>query len=372
MKAAIGATALFQNDLESMYGSAGYAFYPKGDGAIGKNAGYLKFTYTGFYPIITARIDVGGRKAYQYFRRDYNAEGMSLTSVGASYLDQPSVAAVLQMYIPFKFSSGGWYRGVVPNVKYTISNDRYSKQVPQLSLSESMRGSSVPLFTGVEPGDNVFMQTLEASLRGYITRPVASSQTYPRWGAGLEAGYRARVSLTEFYTSAMYAYFYGYAPGIVPQQGLKVTATYQHLFDFDGAARENYIRLYPRGFYGTGVDGFISAYSPDHLKLTADYSIPVYFGDISLLSPFIYIKNFELRPHFDYTLLSFGEGFGQGRLYSVGGEFLIHCGNFLWIPLDTEIGLTFSYNGGASYEMIGNLGYNLNRTYVGAIFSVSL
>jgi len=370
--AAIGATVLFQNDLETAYGAAGYAFYPGGDNSHEKHGGYFQFTYTGLYPIITAEVNLNARNSYQYYRRLYQSSAMSLASVGVAYLDQPSISADITMYVPFKFSSGGWTRGITPTVKYSISNDRYSKQIPVLSIDAGMSGSSVPLFTGVQDGDNVYMQILEASVRGYTMRPTASSQTYPRLGIGAEIGYRARVSLTEFYSSAMYGYLYGYLPGIVRQQGLRLSALYQHLFTENGAVGENYAKLRPRGFETSSVDAFMASYCKDQMKFTADYSIPFYLGDISVFSPLLYIKNFELRPHFDYTMMSYGNSLGDGGLLSVGGEFRVHCGNFLWIPLDTQIGLTFSWNGGKSYGTLENMGYTMHRTYVGGVFSIDL
>ena len=112
--------------------------------------------------------------------------------------------------------------------------------------------------------------------------------------------------------------------------------------------------------------------SYDHLKFTADYAIPLWFGDISFLSPVAYIKNFEITPHFDYTMFSLGKGLTDGGLFSAGASIVAKLANLLWIPYDCSIGITASYNGGPSFNVIKNSGYPMDNHYIGFVFDISL
>ena len=82
----------------------------------------------------------------------------------------PSLDAYVKMYIPFGFSSGGWYRGVIPQVQAAVSN-------------------SLVTHGGLAP-----MNRISASIRGYVIGSTPPSAIYPRLGAGLEAGWSGRIA----------------------------------------------------------------------------------------------------------------------------------------------------------------------------------
>lgn len=42
----------------------------------------------------------------------------------------------------------------------------------------------------------------------------------------------------------------------------------------------------------------------------------------------------------------------DGGLFSAGATLTAKLANFLWIPFNTTIGVTFSYNGGPSFNAI--------------------
>nr|MCR5003650.1 hypothetical protein [Bacteroidales bacterium] len=121
----------------------------------------------------------------------------------------------------------------------------------------------------------------------------------------------------------------------------------------------------PRGFKGSGINSYLALHQQNQFKATIDYAMPVLPVDWGGLSPFLYIRNFELTPHFDYAALS------EGSLTTAGVDFSARCGNFLWIPYTTKIGLSFNFNGGTAYDKI-NEDISLDRTYVSVIFSMDL
>ena len=102
-------------------------------------------------------------------------------------------------------------------------------------------------------------------------------------------------------------------------------------------------------------------------RLTADYAIPVYVGDLSFLSPVAYISHFLLTPHCDVTF------FGAGNLVSAGATFAAQLKNILWAPFDGSFGVTASFNGGSAYDVLKNTGTEIDgRWHVGLVFSMDI
>lgn len=377
-KASLGATALFQNSLGTAWGSVGYSFhtdpYSSSYGSRQKyrHSGHILFTYTGLYPVFELSADINDRAAIQYSRRRTAISFISMESLQGRLLARPYLSATLKSYIPFNFSSGGWNRGIIPYVQYTVSNDLFDKSVIHYSYDGNFSGMDGPIHvTGVTPGNNVFMQSFKTSIRGYIMRPVPSSGIYPRFGAGFDIGYSGRIGISDLFSSSGYAYIYGYLPGMTLTQGVKITGRYQHQFESD-FRKENAISIIPRGFTDSSADVFIRNQSRNHMLATIDYAIPIWVGDISWLCPLFYIKNFEFTPHFDYSFFSLDNGRQDGGLYSAGATFTARLANFIWLPYDCSIGFSFDFNGGKSYNQLDKLGYNMERTYIGMVFNLSL
>gem|GEM_PF-3739832 len=180
------------------------------------------------------------------------------------------------------------------------------------------------------------------------------------------------MGLSDLYTAAVYGYAYGYLPGIVPQQGLRLSAIYQRMLRTGTASWENSVSTEPRGYDDSRISSYLSSYAKNQLKVTADYAIPINAGDISWFSPLVMIKNFVVKPHFDLSVFSIRGESSPGSLYSVGGEFTAVSGNFFWLPYETEFGISFGYNGGKSYDTIKELGYAPGRTYVQAVMKLDL
>lgn len=382
-QASAGATALFQNSLGTAWGFVGYSFHEDPNRSVyraaGKEAGHryrhsghLSFTYTGLYPVFELKADLNDRAAIQYRRRTVIGEdGKSTERVYGSLLSRPYISGELKAYIPLNFSSGGWRRGLIPQITYSVSNDLFDKTAVDISYDGNFFGSNgLAHFLGYTEGDNVFMHRVKASVRGYVMRPAASSGIYPRLGVGAEMGWDSRASLSDLYSSSGYSYIYGYLPGLSRTQGLRLTGILQHRYDAD-IVRSAAVNITPRGFSGSGAESFVTSLYPDQLRLTADYAIPIWVGDISCFSPFFYIKNFELTPHFDYTLLS-GGGLSTGELYSAGATIAVHLANLLWVPYDCTIGLSLDWNGGRTCSAMKKAGYEADSPHIGFVFNIDL
>lgn len=368
----LGASVLFQNTLGTLSGLASYAYDSNKKGFAGKkrhHSFHLDFTYTGLYPVIELSADLGDRDSYQYKRVIVRHRGSQMERLLSNYIDQPHISVELKSYIPFNFSRNGWNRGIIPQVKFIASNDRYLKGA---SIIDGGNGKSTDVLSvSYEEGRNVLMQALNASVRGYIMRPVAHSQVYPSAGIGAEVGYHTRLSLSDLYSPSAYGYVYGYLPGLRKEQGLKLTALAQ--VQFSALHAENGVKTRPRGLNSDDINSFLSLYTKRQLRLTADYAIPFWLGDIKAFSPLAYIKNFVFTPHADYTAFRYGNGLsGNGALYSVGADLTACLANLLWFPYDCQVGLSFNYNGGKSWDLIKTGGLSPERTSVSLVFKTSL
>lgn len=287
----LGATAFFQNTLGSMSGIAGLKIAPS-EGWIPSLEG--QFTYTGLYPVMELDFSLGKR-----------------------------CSGTFKTYIPWKWNSGGWLRGVVPQASFSANT------------------------TGIQAGDDVYPFTrVNASLRGYVMRPVASSAIYPRLGIGAEVGVSSIPTASGVIKPSFYGLAYAYLPGVIRTHGIKLSALTQAYFG-EGKYISPYANTAPRGFPELLKE--VSGY-PAQMKLTMDYAFPFANVEWDFLSPVAYIRNFEAIVHGDYCL-----GFGAQKVEnkccgSIGADLAAVLGNFLWIPYDTRIGVSYNYGFGAGHS----------------------
>lgn len=337
--AGLGATAFFQNDLSTSSGFAAYHAYPDENG-VWRHAGTVKYTYSGWYPVIEGRLTIDSSHPRQYYLHRHDPRGIALEYAGIEKF--PSVSGQIRTYIPFNFSSGGWYRGVIPQLQLSLSNDMVAK------------------------GDNVPLGRMTVSARGYVSQGIPASCIYPRWGFGLEAGWSGRPGLSKLFCSNAYVSAYGYLPALARTHGIKLTVLAQQQIG-DALFSESYASTLPRGFSGyAGTYQFQSSY-PFQSRITWDYAFPFAPLDASFLGPLAYIRNFEATLHADYTWLRAKDA--SAGLYSLGADVCVRLSNLLWLPFDTRIGVSWYYNGGPSFRSCCP---EASPHYVGMLFSVAI
>ena len=373
-----GLTGMFQNDLGTAWGTVGYSVHPDPEKtAEWRHSGHLQFSYSGLYPILEASFDLydTGASQYHFERRDYGGKN-GYASVRQS-VDGPSWTGGVKAYIPFRYDLGGWHRGWVPQVSWGVSNSLYDNGEMVLKMTEDLvSDQAYAAFTSFRHGRNVLMQTLRGSVRGYWTLPTAESQVYPRWGVGAETGGSFRPGLDKIYSPVWYGYLYGYLPGFTRTQGLRLTASTQYQIPTGAPFGENSISIAPRGF--TSADArAIARNSAAQIKLTADYAIPLYVGDISWFSPMAYISHFLLIPHVDWTGFGLPRN-GRGKpanssLMSVGADLTVELGNFFWAPFPCSLGVSASWLGGPYFKTLAEADDDGRKPwYVGLVFSLDI
>lgn len=315
--AGLGATVFFQNELSTLQGTAAYnAAYSGG----WVHKGEAKITYSGLYPVIEGGLSVSSAAPYWYFLQSSFSNFSQVLSLSHETLAGiPGFNASLGIYLPLNLSSGGWYRGVVPQLRWSLSN------------SIITRGSSAP------------MNRLSASVRAYIVKATPSSCVYPKLGIGAETGWSGRPGALSIFSSNAYFYTYGYLPGFMDTHGLRLSVMAQAPV---GSApfHERYASVMPRGMGAyTDLASQMASY-PFQGRITADYVFPFLPLDWSGMGPVAYVRNLECTLHGDYA---FAGGAAKAASLNLGGAGVELCavlGNFLWIPYDTRIGVKYYYN----------------------------
>ena len=318
--AGLGASVFFQNELETLVGSAAYGATFDDDGW--HHTVETKFTYSGLYPKFEATLSLGSDPARQYFLQKWYSGFAGHEGLGARNLDGiPSFNASLLAYVPLNLSSGGWYRGIVPQLRFGLSNSyiTYNPSSP--------------------------MNRLTASVRGYVVSGTPSNGIYPRLGAGMEAGWSGRVGSTWLFAPNAYLFGYGYLPGILRSHGIKLTATLQAPL---GSAMytERYATVLPRGMDSyVDLASLLSSY-PFQSRFTFDYAFPFLPLDWSALCPVAYVRNLECTLHADGSFFTAG-GSDRMALASAGADLCVVLGNLAWVPYPTRIGVSGWWNWGA-------------------------
>ena len=374
--ASLGVSGIMQNSLATGVGEFGYSAHKDPyNTSEWRHSAHAKFTYSGLYPIFELAVDFNDRAARQYSTSAYVKDGVAGIEITSRQLPTPYIEGRLSAYIPFNFSSGGWYRGVIPKISYRIGNDMFNTSMAVMSY-EPEKGSFYgnPVFIGAMDGSNRFRHSLSGSLRAYSVLSTPNSLVYPEWGIGAEFGASGNLENSGYLSPMGYAYGYGYVPGILDSHGIKLTVMHQQKLHTKAYFGQPAVNVLPRGLNdNTPLLASLSYRNSSMTKLTADYAIPVYIGDVGIIGGFFYIKRLVLTPHFDYTFIGAG---GKAGLYSAGANLTLDLNSILWLGWPVQIGVTGTYNGGTgAYSDLNALGSELGvsarRWYFGPTFNVT-
>jgi hypothetical protein len=371
-----GLTGLFQNELGTMYGTIGYSAHPDEDKpSEWRHSGHLQFTYTGLFPVLEAGFDLYDKGTALYSFQERRYEDRTGYAIVREPLDRVFWSGHLTAYVPLRFNKSGIQVGLTPQVSWSFGSHPFDNGTTHLRMAEDfVSGKAHAGFLDITPGRNVPMQTLRGSVRGHMILQKAESQVYPSFGLGAEAGGSFRPGLTGIYTPSLYGYVYGYVPGLTRTQGLRLTAIAQRQVATGAPFGEGGVTVMPRGF--TSADGTLVTRNFDHqLRLTADYAVPIYVGDLSWFSPVAYISHFLLIPHVDWTAFS---GTQKGirtasSLVSAGADLTVELGNLLWAPFPCSVGVSASWLGGPYFKTLSESAEDGRKPYhIGLVFSMDL
>ena len=371
----LGAAGLSQNELGTAVTQFGYSAHRDPyNRSRWRHSGHLAFSYTGWYPVIEASVDFNDRAARNSFFTIRSIDRIPQSLSNSSTLSaNPYVNVDLSVYIPFNFSKGGWQTGLIPQINYSFSNDC----IQTVFINEN---SPMLLALDERPeitkGKVIPVQSLSGSLRFYTMRPTAPSGIYPRWGIGFEGGAMSRPSLEHYYSPMAYAYLYGYLPGIIPQHGVHFSAIGQNILNPDAYFGTPAVNTVPQGLSGNSeLVSVASMYSDKSLKLSLDYAIPIYIGDITIFGPFMYLKRLTFTPQIDFSMFDWMEGYDfKGNLFSAGASLTLDFERLFWLRFPFSIGVSYFYSGGSAFDSLRAAvranGSSFGHHYLGPIFSV--
>ena len=375
--ASLGATGIFQNRLSTAVGEIGYSAHKDPyNPAKWRHSGHARFTYSGFYPIIEATVNFNDRAARQYNAYAYIfPDGKASMEISSRELSTPYIEGILSTYIPFNFSSGGWYKGLIPKLTYRLGNDKFNTGLAVMNMEEQgildqdgeYTSGYNPVFISHTAGKNTFRHSLTGSLRGYTMLGTASSAVYPKWGIGAEIGASGSLESSLYLSPMGYFYLYGYVPGILAEQGFKLTLMTQQKLRSDAVFGQPIVSVLPRGLSSNAsLANWISIRNYNITKITLDYAVPIFIGDLSIGGPFFAIKRLVVSPHFDYSFIA------DKGLFSVGGNIILDMHSILRFGWPCSFGVTMSYNGGPAWNSIAtDSGITLDRFHIGPTFNVS-
>jgi len=307
-----GVLLLSQNTLSTAVTQLGYAYRD------GFHAGHLKYLYSGWYPVIELSATINDRKAEAY-RVERNSENQWVSKY--DILDSPSLRASLNMYIPFNLRSRGWVRGIIPRVYLSFRNDQYYLREKEIFN---------------------YRTSLQAGVQYYQYRPLTIRNIYPRWGFGLSVQTLSAPWTGEAFGTQLYTMAYGYLPGIVANQGIRLRAVGQKQWTEGKMYYLSNIAAWPRGYSHQA--------SQEYVGFSLDYAIPVWLGDTSLGDAF-YFKRLQLIPFIDWAQNKNHRG--NEKFFSVGADFLLQF-HFLKIgaPISAGVRSIVKADGTTAFQML--------------------
>ena len=116
-------------------------------------------------------------------------------------------------------------------------------------------------------------------------------------------------------------------------------------------------------------------YSDKSMKLSIDYAIPIYIGDITIFGPFMYLKRLTVTPQVDFTMFDWMENYQfRGNLFSAGASLTLDFDRLFWLRFPFSVGITYSWSGGTAFDTLREAvranGSSFGHHYLGPIFSV--
>ena len=313
-----GVTLLSQNSLGNIKSQISYA--------------YMNRRHTGHFSINTKlignfsaelKMTLNQREQYYYFVDFDQSKVVQIIDSNT-----PQFTATFSLYYPLNFNSGGWYRLLNPQATLYFNNDA---------------------FYSYTYGEYRFKHQLLYGISYEQVLGTATAAIYPRWGFGIRMFGSSAPGTGENFGNLAFASVFGYVPGIVRGQGLKLTAQGQHQFCDDKIYYLSSLAELPRGYKANTVTT-----TETYFKVTADYAIPIYLGDVNLGS-FLYFKRLQLIPFGDFAM-DFNPR-EKNIYYSYGADILVDF-NVLRLSFPLCLGMRYARTG-------------FNKSTFGFLFNVS-
>ena len=305
-----GVMVLSQNLLSTFTAGAGWEY------DLNEETGrfYTNMTYSGWYPEVAARFDIGRRA------------GMARSAAGGETYRYTWQETNLKagLAIPWNFSRGRYYAYLKPAAGTTLTGIRHDDSTP-----------------GTFPEG--WIQSLDYSVSASRYQRSAVQDLYPRFVQTLSLAFRHTPFGNNDLGSIAAVTSNLYFPGLFRHHGIWLYGAFQRRIDTDfaGYSFSNMV-AYPRGYR--------NVYDETLYTMRVNYKFPLLCPDLSMGSV-IYLKRIKLNVFYDWA-----NGLNPGYVntyQTLGGEltFDLHLLRFI-APLDLGVRGFWHPEGGYGFEFL--------------------
>jgi len=331
-----GVSLLSQNLLSTAVTQLGYDY-----SSVNKTGKwFVKFDYSGLYPVLGFSLDYGNEKSHYYKITQYRNQfgqitRIDTTSIGFNY-QELNINGNIK--IPLDLTHGKYLRFVQPEFQIGYTNYKLAPNAP----SSLLHGNFIPF-------------TYRLYANNYLA--LGTRDLQPTFGQAIDIIYRNTPFGDFQYGSIFSSEGTIYLPGFSNHHGIRVYGGYQ----VKNSAKQSFSDLieYPRGYQNIINDNL--------LTLRSDYVLPLFYPDWSL-GELSYIKRISLRMFYDHGRAEVPLNNGSRFLYSfnsTGAELMINCHFFRFI-IPSTIGVRGSYlleNRNKIFEFVYSMNFNGFRTF---------
>lgn len=266
----LGATAMSQNLLGSLYGSMSYAYMNQ------RHTFHGSLSYRRFWPTLSVVTHVNEDKRYSIHIENINTQEGVQSRVEYLVQEIPSVTLSTVVSFPFLRSFGAWNYGMIGQTGLMVDNTRLD-----VDYSERIKYRSATYF--------------DAAFTMYLKQRMALLDLYPRWGVQVSARFRKQFSGTDQKNITAMVFL----PGIGENHSWRLSS------GLEFQASRNYI--FTPMLSGVRFTDFSLSASKSLKLLHFDYSLPLAYPDKGI-PKFLYIKKVHLNL--------FAEGLWQNPYFS--------------------------------------------------------
>jgi Tol biopolymer transport system component len=305
-----GVTLLSQNLLGTSYTTLGYEYN------LNEEAGkyYLKYSYTGWYPVIDLETDYGLRR------------GQTKDSVYYDY-DELNIGGWVR--IPLNWRVNSWFVGIQPYAGY---NYKFRTMNPDIK----------PRFIKDR------LQSLNTKLFFYTQSFMSERDINPRWGQSVDLNYRQTLFEADTASSIFAAELNLYFPGLFRHHSFRLYGGYQYRVTEYYSYSDQV--LIPRGYSHLFPGEMFSG--------SVNYEFPVFCPDWHI-GPVLYLKRLKAGLFYDHAISFDQEPYQDYNSLGLDLTFDFHLFR-LFVPLEAGLRtIYFPQTQSFGFEFL----YSVNLSY---------
>jgi hypothetical protein len=272
-----GIFLLSQNRLNTLTSQVSYYY----DNVEKAHHGFLSLRYSGWFPVLSFKMDVGGQRNYMfYIQPPPDSQYSDLSYYGEipyrhALEGQKRIKATFSIYLPFNLTKDYYLQKLQPFITYKFINS------PISPTNHNYRY----FYTGIYY---------------YYYRSLAHNDIFPKLGLQAWLYYVGHPGIADI-GQLFIAKANVYVPGLFLNHGLRVSGSAQHHFMHDNLYffPEQYVDI-ARG-YSYFTSEYTGIAAENLLTIKSDYSFPIAYLDFKIGSV-IYLSRIKGNLFYDLTI----------------------------------------------------------------------